>query len=538
MSADYNAGMPAQPAQEMVSIAGQSFEIPAGFDFDAAAQEFGTLPDFSMGDDSAAIYGYISNTYINNDNSIADNSIADNSIADNSIADNSIADNTITDSNHFSGGFEETTSAKTPGYEHDVEDPNYISPDAPCQSSNLNDGYQSYAPKTPFNTVVNTYEAKTPYVAPTPFTTPYHSNDFSGGIPELGLNGIGTKPSEPFFPGPSPMEASFGASRPASPVTKPDYGKKAPKKTPVRKAKTKAKVAIGGDNDDDEVRKPISSTRGKGKKSKEVVEEEEEYEEDTPVPAKAKGRKGAAVKNTATTARKPRATAASKKAAPKTGRTRAPAKNIMAVKPIPRNFEECDQADQELITMREAGHDWAECKARYDELTGGDYGKSTVPNRYERLKTAFINMRDEDNLLLFDAKAKLDADYESKKWDLIAAEVHDQGGIFYDPNDLRRRFRALMERSGVPVDVGHARNDLDFHKPGDFEGTEEPEDAREFERERGAAPNITWDDFEEDDAGAGAEDEASFNAFQGQESRDYTRMDIDDEDNDEEALAY
>ncbi|KAI5203316.1 hypothetical protein E4T39_04147 [Aureobasidium subglaciale] len=507
MTADYNAGMPTQPAQEIVSINGQNFEIPADFDFDAAAQEFGTLPDFSMGDNSVVSYGYITN-------------------------DN----NNTTNSNHFSGGFEDTMSAKTPGYEFGMEDPDYISPDALYQSFDLNNGYQSYAPKTPFNAAINTYDAKTPYVAPTPFTTPYLSNDLPEVIPELDLNNIDAEPSESFFPGPSPMEATFGTSRPASPITKPGSCKKTPKKAPVRKAKTKAKAAIGGDSDDDEVRKSITSTRGKGRKSKEVVENEEGYEEETPIPAKAKGRKGAGIKKTATNAKKPRATAALKKVvAPKAGRSRAPAKNIMAVKPIPRNFEECDQADQELITMREAGHDWAECKARYDELTGGDYGRSTVPNRYERLKTAFINMHDEDNLLLFDAKAKLDADYDSKKWGLIAAEVRDQGGILYDPNDLRRRFRALMERSGLPTDVGHARVDVDFHNAGDFDDTE-PENAREFTR--GAAPNITWDDYEEDDVGAGAEEEGSTYAIQGQESRDSARMDIDDEDDDEEALAY
>jgi hypothetical protein len=75
-------------------------------------------------------------------------------------------------------------------------------------------------------------------------------------------------------------------------------------------------------------------------------------------------------------------------------------------------------------------------------------------------------MRDEDNLRLFTAKKELEDDFNQKKWALIAAEIVKDGGNDYDPEDLRRRFKQLMDKAGFPVDEGLAKDDADFKVDG------------------------------------------------------------------------
>ncbi|KAH0083731.1 hypothetical protein KCU60_g15534, partial [Aureobasidium melanogenum] len=221
---------------------------------------------------------------------------------------------------------------------------------------------------------------------------------------------------------------------------------------------------------------------------------------------------------------------------------KAPKDGIAQVKPIPHSFDECDIADQTLITMRDAGHTWSECKARYAELDGVTHGNSTIPNRYERLKTAFINMREEDNLRLFNIKKKLEDDFNSKKWALIAAEIIKDGGAEYDPDDLRRRFKQLMEKSGFPVEEGLAKEDVDFKINVDDEGEE---GEHEFPEPMRKQPEITWtgDEDEEDDALGGGEQEdcedTSYTQHHRRNSRESAHMDVDDdEDEGGDDLAY
>jgi hypothetical protein len=83
-------------------------------------------------------------------------------------------------------------------------------------------------------------------------------------------------------------------------------------------------------------------------------------------------------------------------------------------------------------------------------------------------------MRDEDNLRLFNAKKQLEDDFNARKWGLIATEIVKDGGAKYDPEDLRRRFKQLMDKAGFPVDKGLAQKDSDFKVDG---VDEEEEDA-------------------------------------------------------------
>ncbi|KAI4732232.1 hypothetical protein E4T50_17182 [Aureobasidium sp. EXF-12298] len=549
MASDANAAWPAQNSEDMMRSNGQQFDaMPMDFEFGPTVQEFGALPDYSALEGGLTGYDYSSSSnFINNMN----------------------GDDMI-HGNHFNGNFEEVVSAKTPGYHNiDAETAEHLSSvvhnSTPAHSVH---NYHSYGAQTPFQPSIETYDAKTPYVAPTPYTSPNHSSSgYAGGeIPDLDLDDNGALPSEDFGPGPSPMEETFPTSRPSTPPT-PKSGPTKKTSTP-RKAKSKAKAAIASKQDEDtDEGRSLLSTRGKGKgKAKQpvILDDEEELDDNegetlTTGSNKGKGRKRAAAPKTpktptSTPSKKSKTGTAAKKSTKKTtaddlstmGHQRvrkAPKDGIAQVKPIPHSFDECDIADQTLITMRDAGHTWNECKARYAELEGVTHGNSTIPNRYERLKTAFINMREEDNLRLFNIKKKLEDDFNSKKWALIAAEIIKDGGAEYDPDDLRRRFKQLMEKSGFPVEEGLAKEDVDFKINVDDEGEEDQQESPEPMRKQ---PEITWmgDEDEEDDALGGGEQEdyedTSYTQHRHRRnSRESAHMDVDDdEDEVGDDLAY
>ena len=73
-----------------------------------------------------------------------------------------------------------------------------------------------------------------------------------------------------------------------------------------------------------------------------------------------------------------------KDALPFNRQRRAPKNGITDSRPIPRRYDECDEADKALLDMRdEENKTWKEIRAMWEELTGQKTGTSTLPNRYE-----------------------------------------------------------------------------------------------------------------------------------------------------------
>lgn len=284
MASDANAGWPAQNPEDMMPSNGHHFDVmPMDFEFGPTAQQFGALPDSSTVEGGSIGYDYSSNNISMNSNGMVHK-------------------------NHFDSNFEEALSAKTPGYhDFDTGTADYLS-SAIHNSPQAHDNhiYQSYGAQTPFQPSTNTYDAKTPYVAPIPYTSPHHSSSgyVGGEVPSLDLNESGAQPSDDFDPGPSPMEETFPTSRPSTPPPESDPTKKTP--TP-RKAKSKAKAAIAGKEgeDTDEGRSLLSNrSKDKGKAKAVMVDDEEELENinvETPTTGssnKSKGRKRAAAPKT------------------------------------------------------------------------------------------------------------------------------------------------------------------------------------------------------------------------------------------------
>lgn len=311
MASDATAGWSAHHSEAMPS-SGQQFDaMPMDFEFGPTAHEFGALPDYSTLEGGSIGHDYGSNTTINNN----------------------INGNGMVHNSHFNGDFEEAINAKTPGYHiQDADAADYHSAavhnSSPAYS---NHAYEPYGAQTPFQPSTHTFDAKTPFVAPTPYTSPHHSSPgYAGGeIPDLDLDERGVQPSDDFVPGPSPMEETFPTSRPSTPTPESGPAKKTP--TP-RKAKTKAKAAITGreDEDADEGRSLLSSrAKGKGKAKAVILDDEDELDDDdgdTPTTGssnKGKGRKRAVAPKTlktptSTPSKKSKTGTAAKKSTKKT----------------------------------------------------------------------------------------------------------------------------------------------------------------------------------------------------------------------------
>ena len=67
-------------------------------------------------------------------------------------------------------------------------------------------------------------------------------------------------------------------------------------------------------------------------------------------------------------------------------RQRTAPKAVAAPRSIPHSWEMADEADKFLVTMKEKGCSWVEIRKVWQEETGQLTGKSTLPNRYNRIK--------------------------------------------------------------------------------------------------------------------------------------------------------
>jgi hypothetical protein len=157
----------AQHSKDIVSNHDQTDNKPYNFDFAAMSgtQEHGVLREYSLFG-SGPTYNYHGNNY----NMAADNHY--NMTGDNN--HDMIGDNMV-QNNHFSGDIQETMDSKTPGYpSFDTETGGYFSSDVyDSYSAQVGHEFQpSHGAQTPFAPHTNTYEAKTPFVAAVPDSSP------------------------------------------------------------------------------------------------------------------------------------------------------------------------------------------------------------------------------------------------------------------------------------------------------------------------------------------------------------------------------
>ena len=75
---------------------------------------------------------------------------------------------------------------------------------------------------------------------------------------------------------------------------------------------------------------------------------------------------------------------------------RALAGTVIKGRGIPTSIAEASEADRAMLRMREEGKTWIEINAMWEAMTGEKPGKSTLPNRYTRLKSNLMTLEKGD----------------------------------------------------------------------------------------------------------------------------------------------
>jgi hypothetical protein len=338
----------AQHLKDIVSNHDQTDNKPYNFDFAAMSgtQEHGVLPEYSLFG-SGPTYDYHGNNY----NMTGDNNY---NMTDETNHD-MICDNMVRN-NHFSGDFQETMDSKTSGYpSYDTETGGYFSSDV-FDSTSAQVGHEfqpSHGAQTPFAPHTNTYEAKTPFVAAVPDSSPRLAGN-TEDMAELSLDvgASGAQPSADLFFSPQsaadPLSVAqpsadlfFGAQpsanypglqssvdfspaqpvddtsalQPSDDVSRPQeslhfYPAPSPmdetfpisepssptiqlvstKRAPTpRKAKTMAMTAIAGKDDSEDETRSLLTSRGKGKGKAAAAADVEQDDQDDDVETPATG---------------------------------------------------------------------------------------------------------------------------------------------------------------------------------------------------------------------------------------------------------
>jgi len=103
--------------------------------------------------------------------------------------------------------------------------------------------------------------------------------------------------------------------------------------------------------------------------------------------------------------------------------------------PIPNSYEDCTEADKMLFDKASSTTkpSWADIQKEWIRITKHrSPGKSTLPNRFARLKANFVVIKEDDNGRLISAKQAIDKAHEERKWGLIAKKVVELGGEVHE----------------------------------------------------------------------------------------------------------
>ncbi|TKA83967.1 hypothetical protein B0A55_00212 [Friedmanniomyces simplex] len=229
---------------------------------------------------------------------------------------------------------------------------------------------------------------------------------------EMDISSPSTKSDSP------PAEAGIEGPGPSSPSpaeSTPIKGKASPKKaTPKKRAAEKA-------SEDDE-------EGGEGSEDGESLKKKQKS---------AKGRPG------------------------KERQRKAPPAKPKNARVIGRNYDECSKEDKALLDMRDAGKGWPEIRAGWEKLTGDKTGHSTLPNRYARLKSNFVVIKEEDNQHLLKAKIEVEAAFEKEKWGLIATAMEKNGTDLYKGEVLQKQYKKLMLEANIAPPPGVKSKDFE-----------------------------------------------------------------------------
>ncbi|MCJ1230882.1 hypothetical protein MMC12_007556 [Toensbergia leucococca] len=126
----------------------------------------------------------------------------------------------------------------------------------------------------------------------------------------------------------------------------------------------------------------------------------------------------------------------------------APKTPVVTGRNIPSSWDDADAADKMLVTMKENGSDWPTIRKAWEEETGHKTAGSTLPNRYARIKSNMMRLKEGEFAILLAAKKEVERDFETRKWTEIATEMEEKGTEKYPTSFLIKTYkehRANME---------------------------------------------------------------------------------------------
>ncbi|QDS69390.1 hypothetical protein FKW77_004619 [Venturia effusa] len=115
-------------------------------------------------------------------------------------------------------------------------------------------------------------------------------------------------------------------------------------------------------------------------------------------------------------------------------------RNIKASK-IPETFDELEEQDRMVIEWKERGEGWNAINEEWKRITGNMPGKSTLPNRYPRLKASLA-------CVAIEAEIK---DMWNKKWARVSKHMEDADKQSYPAATLEKHYKK-MKAAGTLID--------------------------------------------------------------------------------------
>ncbi|KAK3056908.1 hypothetical protein LTR09_001946 [Extremus antarcticus] len=129
---------------------------------------------------------------------------------------------------------------------------------------------------------------------------------------------------------------------------------------------------------------------------------------------------------------------------PKPRQRKPPGKTPNKSLALATSYDLCAEHDKMLIDMRDRGDAWPDIRAAWEKMVGDKTAHSTLPNRYSRLKSNFVVIKEEDNAKLIEAKQEIEADFEREMWSKIAERMVAKGADDYKADALHRQYKKLM----------------------------------------------------------------------------------------------
>jgi hypothetical protein len=142
-----------------------------------------------------------------------------------------------------------------------------------------------------------------------------------------------------------------------------------------------------------------------------------------------------------------------------TKKPRAAAKKLDKTK-LPTNRSELSEADKLMLELKKEGKTWTEITAAVSELTGLQYGKSTLGVRYGKVMDALMEWKEGDiermlfvrDKVLEDNEVAIVAfkkDIENKTWANMARAMKELGADEYSPGAVEKAYNR-EKKEGFP----------------------------------------------------------------------------------------